>query len=96
MTSTPAKPARASRAAEPASAAAAAAVPSTRRVVLPVGARPGLLRMGAYVPGVVYAVPPATAERLMARGFEIAADVTDTANSAAADGAAGGSNTQES
>lgn len=110
MTSTPTKPPRASRVADqsatetqPSITAPAHAVRATPRqaatavrVVLPVGARPGLLRMGAYVPGVVYAVPPATAERLQARGFQIAVDVTDTADSATADGGAGGSNMQES
>ena len=66
------------------------------RVVLPVGARPGLLRVGDYVPGVVYAVTPESADRLRARGFQTAADVTDTADSATADGAAGGTTSQES
>ncbi|MDR7193350.1 hypothetical protein [Luteimonas terrae] len=103
MTSTPTKPPRASRATPPADQVvdankmiAAAPVEPTVRVVLPVGARPGLLRVGDYVPGVTYAVTPASAERLRARGFQIAADVTDTAHSATADGAGGGSTTQES
>lgn len=103
MTSTPAKPPRASRDAAPAdqlpdvtNMIAAAPVEPTVRVVLPIGARPGLLRLGDYVPGVVYAVTPDTATRLTPRGFQIAADVTDTADSAIADGAGGGTTSQES
>ena len=96
MTSTSAKPSRASRAAEPSAVPPVAAAPSAVRVVLPVGARPGLLRMGTYVPGVVYAVTPESAVRLQGRGFQIADDVTDTADSATADGGVAGTNSQES
>lgn len=74
----------------PADGIAKVAIP-TMAVVLPAGARPGVLRVGDYKPGVTYHVDPDTAARLMARGFELAAAPTDTAEPAAvADGAGGG------
>lgn len=60
-------------------------------VVLPKGAVPGLKRRGTYAPGVVYHVDPDTAARLQARGFQLAAAASDTAEPAAvADAGSGG------
>ena len=54
--------------------AASAEAPLPRvRVILPEGKRPGVVSCGPYVPGKVYEVPAAEAERLIAvKGFEIA------------------------
>ncbi|GEM_PF-1228041 len=47
------------------------ATPSTVSVVLPADARPGVLRVGAYVPGKVYPLPADKAAHLVAaKGFE--------------------------
>lgn len=45
----------------------------TVTVLLPIGAVPGLVRMGEYVPGVDYTVDEDTAARLVQRGFQLAA-----------------------
>lgn len=42
-------------------------------LVLPPDARPGLVRIGDYLPGVEYTVDHDTAARLRARGFQLAA-----------------------
>lgn len=57
---------------------------ATVAVVLPAGRYPGLRRMGAYAPGVTYQVDQITAERLLARGFQLAAVGSDTADHATA------------
>jgi len=69
--------------------------PGTIGVVLPQAARPGVLRVGAYVPGKVYQVPAAEAPRLVsAKGFQPATDEDAAAlasaqsNAAAPSGAA--------
>lgn len=56
----------------------------TVAVVLPKTRYPGLRHLGSYVPGVTYQVDQITAERLMARGFQIAAVGSDTADTATA------------
>lgn len=64
---------------------------ATVSVVLPKGAVPGLKRRGPYAVGVTYQVDPDTAARLQARGFQLAAAATDTAQPAAkADEGGGG------
>lgn len=51
------------------------AAPEQVRVVLPVGKRPGVLRVGGFTPGVTYTVPVTEAIRLVtAKGFELASD----------------------
>ena len=64
--------------------------PKTVAVELPKDAVPGLKRRGAYAPGVVYQVDPDTAARLQARGFQLAAAASDTAEPAAKADAGGG------
>lgn len=74
---------------------AKAAVPATVAVVLPVDAVPGLQRLGAYVPGTVYHVAPDIAERLRARGFQLAPVGAHTALPPPAESAGRGTPTPE-